>query len=210
MRRRHLTSAEMAQGLWKVKPSKIEGTIIDDPLNPSFTHEPFQQKDGKPDEFGVGLDYFSQLGQQTVNSEEDSRYVRHDRDIPEQLRDRRGHFDCPNRATNQLPNDILSARPPMAGVSWPEVPLYHNLCLDEIPVMIHHNGNKGLREVAWPRMWIQPHARSLMSSILDGSQAARGGANTPDGRYISFNELCPKEMEQELFRDVEGAPIVAR
>ncbi|KAK5174226.1 uncharacterized protein LTR77_001306 [Saxophila tyrrhenica] len=211
MRRRHLTSLDKARGKLKVPPSKIEGTIIDDPLNPSFTHEPMEQKAGKPDEFSIGLDYFSELGQQTVNSEEDSRYIRHNGDIQDQAKDRTGHFDCPNRATPEIPADISKTEPPIsqrqigeADQQWSEVPLYTNLCLDRIPVMIHHNGDKGLREAAWPRMWVQPHARKFMAAVVAGQDGEQRGGAFSDGQYVSFGQLCPREMEQELFRDLEG------
>ncbi len=212
MRRRHLSTLEKARGKLKVPPTTIEGTMVDDPLEPSFTHEPMEHKAGKPDEFSIGLDYWSDLGQQTVNSEEDSRYIRHNGDIQEQTKDRTGHFDCPNRATSGIPDDILKTEPPVSSglyaevaQSWSEVPLYTNLCLDRVPIMIHHNGDKGLREAAWPRMWVQPHARDMMGVVLEGEmEKQRGGAFDPDGRYLAFGELCPKSMEQELFRDVEA------
>ncbi|KAK6398434.1 hypothetical protein LTR81_025510 [Elasticomyces elasticus] len=69
MRRRHRSRADKARGIGK----RPKATHIEDPLNPSFTHEPMEVKDGKPDEFRMGLDYFSELGQQTMNAEEDAR-----------------------------------------------------------------------------------------------------------------------------------------
>lgn len=69
MRRRHRTAEDVAKGIaGDPPPTSIEGTVIDDPINPSFTHEPMDAKEGKPDEFGIGLDYFSELGQQTGTS----------------------------------------------------------------------------------------------------------------------------------------------
>lgn len=74
MRRRHRTADDEAKGIAKDPlPTRIEGTLVDDPINPSFTHEPMEAKDGKPDEYGIGLDYFSELGQQT------GTYTRRDR-----------------------------------------------------------------------------------------------------------------------------------
>ena len=66
MRRRHRTPDDVAKGIAEDPlPTWIEGTLVDDPINPSFTHEPMEAKEGRPDEFGTGLDYFSELGQQT-------------------------------------------------------------------------------------------------------------------------------------------------
>ena len=54
----------------------------------------------------MGLDYFSELGQQTVNAEEDARWIEYNRDIGEQVTGRH-LFDCPSRVTSMLPQDIL-------------------------------------------------------------------------------------------------------
>lgn len=70
--------------------------------------------------------------------------------------------------------------------------------------MIHHNGDKGAREYAWPNLWLQPHARKLMDQVLTQEQSSNGGAGGAftEGNYISWPELCPREMDAELFRDV--------
>ena len=66
MRRRHRTPEDVAKGIAEDPlPTRIEGTLVDDPIDPSFTHEPMEAKEGKPDEFGIELDYFSERGQQT-------------------------------------------------------------------------------------------------------------------------------------------------
>ncbi|KAK3674042.1 hypothetical protein LTR78_006245 [Recurvomyces mirabilis] len=63
MRRRHRSQSDRIKGIGGVpKATHIEGTLIRDPLKPDFTHETIEHKDGKPDEFGIGLDYFSELG----------------------------------------------------------------------------------------------------------------------------------------------------
>lgn len=118
-------------------PTHLEGTLIDDPLNPNFTHEPMEHKTGTPDEFGIGLDYFSEFGQQTVNAEEDARFIKHNQEIDPQVTGRQ-IFDCPIRAKQGLPKDINVSRQPFevqgqranapAESGWDEVPLYTNIC----------------------------------------------------------------------------------
>ncbi len=149
---------------------------------------------------------FEPLGQQTVNSEEDARFIRRDTDINEQIQDRDGLFDCPNRATARLPSDILETRPPLPyeefasqARSWEDVGLYTNLCLDRVPVLIHHNGWKEAREASWPKLWIQPHARTFMRSALAEDEPL---ARTADGRTLFWSDICPENAERELFRDV--------
>lgn len=218
MRRRHLSRLQKLVDPARRKPSYIEGTLIDDPLDPSFTHEPMEHKAGKPDEFGIGLDFFSELGQQTVNAEEDGRWINYGENVSEQVKDRH-MFDCPSRVTGALVQDVRDSRSPFDGLDgltadWTGVPLYTNLCLDTIPVMVHHNGDKAARKYAWPRLWLQPHAREFLSQLGHGpsgasleDDASRGaGAFTVDGSFLDWRELCPVEFDAEIFRDAESKP----
>lgn len=142
MRRRHRTATDELEGIApKPPPVRIEGTLVDDTLNPSFTHEPMTEKEGKPDEFGIGLDYFSELGQQTVNSEEDTQWLRYSQSIEVQLEGRHALFDCPSRVNGSLAEDILGSEAPFGDLpedhslssrGWADVPLYTNVCLDKV------------------------------------------------------------------------------
>lgn len=226
MRRRHLTEEEREAGSDVNKPVYVEGTLVDDILNPSFTHEEVPQKEGKPDEFGMGLDYFSELGHQTVNAEGDATYLTYSKAITEQLPKPR-MFTCPSRVDGTLPDDVLASPDPFEEdpKGWEETPLYTNFCLDTIPVMIHHNGDKNAREHAWTHTWMQPEARRIMSGIVNATEPegsreekrkdkkkkkktkeTRGGAYLPDGDYVPWAEMCPFEYEHELFRDVDPLP----
>lgn len=69
--------------------------------------------------------------------------------------------------------------------------------------MIHHNGIKEAREYQWESTWVQRHARKVVDGMKSGGggeAAAKGGAHLPGGRYMSWNELCPAEWDQEIFR----------
>lgn len=215
MRRRHLTKQERLLGKGKPIPHQIEGTIIEDPLKPSYTHELGEDKPGKPDEFGIGLDYFSDLGFQTVNAEEDMQYFLYNTSIPEQVQNWHHHFhgmfDCPNHI-DRLPEDMLRNPPPTAGLAnplqWEQLPLGSNKCTGTIPVMIHHNGDKGARAWQWPMTWMQPQARELMREVVSKNTVApgarsNGGAFLPNGEHLDWQTLCPSDYEFELFRDVE-------
>lgn len=222
MRLRHMTAEDKANGFDKLPHSYIEGTLVDNPINPSFTHETMEHKDGQPDEFGMGLDYFSHLGQQTVNSEEDSHWLVYNRNIDDQLTERNGLFDCPPRVKGVIPEDIAKTAPPLEGFTslqqgdsplrWEDVPLYTNLCMDTIPVMIHHNGNKDAREFQWQELWVQQHARTVMADVLQDPEGSsrRGGAQLKDGSFMSWQELCSFDGDQklvwELFRDIPREP----
>nr|POE65345.1 hypothetical protein CFP56_72990 [Quercus suber] len=210
MRRRHLSSFDRLRGLEKPTALYFEGIRIEDPLNPPFTHEPGQSKEGRPDEFGMGLDYFSDLGQQTMNADEDSRYISHDRGIESQVK-QHGLFECTSRVTAELPEDIRSSPQPFEAIqrgqqmtSWSEVPLFTNVCLNSIPVMIHRNGDKQARVKSWPKTWMVPQGRQLMEDVLKSEgqvEIAYSQGNTPEP--LEWRTLCPLEYEAELFRDRE-------
>jgi hypothetical protein len=214
MRRRHYSIKDKIKGQGKQpEPSYIYNTLIDDPINPNFPHEIRKAKEGKPDEFSLGLDYFSEFIQQTVNSEEDSKYITYKNDIEKQVSENREMFDCPSRVTGELPDDILNSGRPFSYIDtfergsakddWSQLPLYTNICLNKIPIMIHHNGDKSAREHQWPTMWVQRHARKVVDGMTNGGggdAAAKGGAHLPGGKYMSWNELCPAEWDGEIFR----------
>ncbi|KAI9147809.1 hypothetical protein HJFPF1_12841 [Paramyrothecium foliicola] len=212
MRRKYLTFSDKAKGL-KKRPTIIEGTLVDDVLNPSFSHKELPLKGDKTDEFSMTLDYWSDLGQQTTDSEHDSRWLTYNRPVIEQLTQRR-LYDCPPRATGSIPDDMLNTSLPSVAVSdasqfspmrgWDEIPLYTNICLDTIPAIIHHNGDKKRRDDAWPQLWLQPHARRLVEETLargEGQrEGQRGGAWTPKG-YRKWEQLCPAKLEADLYMD---------
>lgn len=213
MRRRH----QLRSPLSRTPPTYLEGTVISDILNPPFTHQPGTPKPGKPDEFGIGLDYFSELGHQTVNTEEDIHYLTFSKSIDEQLKERKGLFDCPSRVTGSLPEDVLNSNAypdreeeERQEYAWHDRSLLTNVCLNTVPVMIHHNGDKGARGWQWPMTWMQSEARELFGEARNRttSTTTTGGANLPSGETLSWNDLCGanKEWEWELFRDIEKPP----
>lgn len=218
MRRRHLSMGAKAKDMAR-KATWIDGTLIEDRLKPGFTHEILEEKSEKPDEFGISVDYWNDLGHQTAHSEGDARWLIYNRPIPEQAAQRR-LFDCAPRVTGSLPQDMLNTTLPRAAVSdasqfspnrgWDEVSLYTNLCLDTIPVMIHHNSEVDSRVDAWPNLWIQPHARRLMEEILErgasDSEGQRGGAYTARGHYLKWHDLCPAKLEPKLYGDAAVDP----
>jgi len=147
MRLRHLSTLDKARGFGKLPTRKIEGTLIDNPIDPSFTHQPMEHKEGKPDEFGIGMDYASEIIQQTIHSDSDAAWLVFNRNVTEQLEHRHGLFDCPSRArTGELPKHIAESEPPLKDIehlnegekatAWEDVSLYTNLCLNTVPAMV--------------------------------------------------------------------------
>ncbi|KFH45692.1 hypothetical protein ACRE_034850 [Hapsidospora chrysogenum ATCC 11550] len=204
-------------------PTVVEGTVIDDVLDPGIPHEEVpqheKQEGDNPFEFGIGLDYWSDLGMQTALSEDDARWLTYRDPIsPQMLTRHRQHWNCPPEVEGALPEEVLgSSNLPRAAASdssafspqhgWDEIPLYTNICLDTIPVIVNHNGNKEQRERDWSEMWPQLHGRQLIEEILDREEGDiegeyRGGAyDGLGGQYMKWGQLCPASVERELYRD---------
>lgn len=194
----------------------VDGVVVDNVLNPSFPHDELEPKrSGKEDEFGIGVDYWSDLSMQTVDNGDDGRWLRYANPIDEQLLARpRQSWSCTPRVSGDLPPEVVNSTSlPRAAVSdasqfspqrgWDEIPLYTNICLDTIPVVVSHTGGELRRKRDWPEHWIQPHGRRLIEEILDrgsGGKEERGGAfDGLGGKYFGWAELCPAELDKGLF-----------
>jgi len=186
--------------------SILEGTKVDDRLDPFFTHEAMRIDEGVDYEFGIGLDYASDIGHQTVNSEADAQWLLHDRDIEPQLQTRI-QFDCPVRAGQNLPSDLMNDK--MASpynvladpgyilyddealsdrlADWNRISLYTHLCFDQVPVLIHHNGIKEARVYSWDKLWYAPYLSAILgqmnTSLLDGNVSYEQHLAEPEQRW---------------------------
>ena len=190
------------------KPPKthVQNTPVDDLLNPDFSHEYHDPTylEGKPFEFGITIDYWSTLGHQTMHSENDWRYINHDRPLEDQIGEVH-MFDCPGKAPmpKDLPGGTLELLGEQEPNRWETVPLYTEMCLGTVPVMLHHNSlDKGQREAQWDRPWWHGRSRALLEKRRE-----QGAPQLTDGIPIEgqgnkkWEELCPSDVEGELFRD---------
>ncbi|KAL6872821.1 hypothetical protein J3F83DRAFT_586632 [Trichoderma novae-zelandiae] len=188
----------------------VQQVPVRDLLRPAFSH---QEVDAahlpeKPFEFGIALDYWSLLGHQTSNAVTDARYVLHDQPFSRQHK-QLGRFDCvPRNDVFPLPRDLPAELPlPWMAGSWPDVweamPLYTEICLGTVPVMIHHNSvQKYQRERQWNETWWHGRARMLLGERRkEGAEMLLKGLVTDRGRVIRWEHMCPKAAEGELFRD---------
>lgn len=192
-------------------PTHIMNTPIEDLLDPAFSHQAHEAKylGNNPYEMGIAIDYWSLLGHQTSNAEDDGRYIQYDKPIDEQI-GRLNRFDCvpktrfpPELATGQIPFPNKDAN------TWKSVPLYTEICVGSAPVMIHHNSiDKSQREKQWHKTWWHGQSRTLFNQRNNGASAfLTGGFPTDSGETVSWNELCPRDVEPELFRDVSKEQI---
>ncbi|KAL7792019.1 hypothetical protein V8C37DRAFT_135221 [Trichoderma ceciliae] len=219
MRRHHRTRADDV--LDKVIPGRagskppatdVQNAPVIDRLDPAFTHQQYNKTHlpEKPFEFGIALDYWSLLGHQTSNAVTDARYIRHDRPLGPQV-GKRGKFDCvPKTNMLPLPSDLPSRQPLswLAGSQpsqWQMMPLYTEICIGTVPVMIHHNSvEKYHREEQWNQTWWHGRSRMLLEERRkEGAAQLSEGILTDKENVARWEELCPRETEKELFRDEE-------
>ena len=181
-----------------IEPSWMEGTKIDDPINPSFTHQTMERAEPGQYEFGIALDYWSQITQQTINAEQDARFLQYSRPFSEQMRV--SPFDCKLRL-GELPPDLQRASPPFSSIgdaktSWADISLFANICLDSVPVIVHHNGIKAAREIMWNEFWVS----SLLKSLHQRDFFRDRILAVADQKELRMEDLCPASMHQSIFK----------
>ena len=117
----------------------------------------------------------------------------------------------------QSPQDAPS------NTSWEEVRLYTNLCLGSVPTVLHHNGDRNARERDWEKLWWQRWGSTLLElvkmeratkdevwqrgpkdqSALTRVENAGVGAWSDEGWFVGWNQACPKDFDNELYRGME-------
>ncbi|CAD6591732.1 MAG: hypothetical protein ASARMPREDX12_005398 [Alectoria sarmentosa] len=189
----------------------LEGAAIENILNPPWSHMEVDHLDGKPLEFSIGLDYWSDMTFQTANSERNGGWMSFNQSLEPQVQ----HFDrwdC-NPHLRPLPADVTNSQPPFfnqgndnralsVNASWNDVPLYTQYCNGVVPVMLHHNGDKASRDNRWHKMWYYPYAETMfkaqeprqVESLVMGKVGKElvgpGSAFNDRGGIVKFEDAC--------------------
>ncbi|USW48006.1 hypothetical protein Slin15195_G013250 [Septoria linicola] len=180
-----------------VAPSWMEGTKIDDPINPSFTHQTMERAAPGQYEFGIALDYCSGITQQTINSEQDARILHYSKRLEEQMSPT-SLFDCKPRSS-ELPTELQRASSPFnllkdSNTTWSDVPLYTNICLDSIPVIVHHNGIKTARESMWNEFWVS----GLLKMLHQKGFFSHRTLAVADQKELLMRDVCPASAIEKI------------
>lgn len=191
-------------------------------IEPDAMHPDRESMDwleGHPLDFGIGLDYSLAISQTAVWSEFDGRFLVHDssKSLRRQQADS-GVAARPFRVSGPLPKDIFEAPPPFHLIrespspaidvndqvtlrkDWNQVPLYTNTWTNSVPVTIHMNGMKIMRQSIWHEMWYHKQLRSLLMAKAMKDEV---GAWDGEGNFLNWETLC-KGTDQEVFRDDFG------
>lgn len=162
---------------------------------------------GRRYEYGIGVDYESQLFFNQIMSKKDVEWLKYS-NITKSER-LQGQFGVPRESRLLLPDDIaalpnpfnqtrfakddttrpvwnatLDKLPSPKERSWRNLALMTNAHSATVPVLAHVNGDTKLRQTWWEKMWFHPWARALLrryvrsSHGFDAAQSALLG-----GRY---------------------------
>lgn len=136
-------------------------------------------------EYGIGVDYESQLFFNQILSRNDVEWIRFNNITKTSLL--QGQFGVPREHRLLLPEDIAALPNPFNQTrfateqtttpaynvtldklpnpkkhSWNDIPLMTNPFSASVPVLLHLNGDPWLRNVWWEQMWFFPWARALL------------------------------------------------
>ncbi|KAK3709710.1 hypothetical protein LTR37_010737 [Vermiconidia calcicola] len=131
-------------------------------------------------EFGIGVDYGSEIGLNTVFAEDDTAWFSFDKEdnfINAQLEH---GISPPNGHLSGISADISETLPPFWTYSnerdlprwrsWSNVSLLTDVWTGITPAVIHHNahrdGLKSRRRDWWPNMFFHEHARTLLDAHI--------------------------------------------
>lgn len=176
----------------------VENTlgVSESPLATNQTINNMTTVPGQNYEFGLGLDYGSELFQTMTHSWDDIEFIRYnDSDALTEIQEKHPSlssvpfslpsdlqrvedpfwFASPGNHSNESQDVILlpfSEKLDITGEGprWEEVPLATNVFADSIPTLIHLNGDKSILDRLWPSTWFHPYARALLRRYVRSPQ----------------------------------------
>ncbi|EME44510.1 hypothetical protein DOTSEDRAFT_53590 [Dothistroma septosporum NZE10] len=133
-----------------------------------------QTEDGNY-EFGIGVDFRSEIGLNTVFAEDDTAWLTWSNTTRKLEAEQGLNITSEASRLQNLSSDIVDTIPPFwtfnhepslpRWTKWPDVRLFTNVWHGNVPAVIHHNahrdGRKALRTQWWDKIWFFEHARTL-------------------------------------------------
>lgn len=191
-------SSQSTTGRWVEWISSALGGP-DSPLSANQTINNVTIVPGRQYEFGIGLDYESQMFQTMTHSGDDVEFVSYnDSESMSDLQDK--HFSLRSRPF-AMPVDVQLIHGPLwfsspgnlsedvkdgillpwsdkidtlpERLDWYDVPLATNLYAPSVPTLLHFNGDKSLLGTWWPKMWYHPYARALLRRFIRSTQTRK-------------------------------------
>ena len=196
-------------GRWLDYLSKTLGTS-ESPLSANVTMKNMTISPRQQYEYGIGLDYESQLFQTMTHSADDIDFIYYNSSTDLLS----NHHSLPLF----LPKDLQAANPPLTyaspgnhsiesdpkrktlllpyspqldnlpdqnafgeQLSWRAVPLATNTYAASIPALLHINGDKSLLKSWWPKIWFHPYGRALLRRFIRSTQTIEAAKAADEG-----------------------------
>lgn len=188
-------SNQGAGGRWYEWLSNALGAS-DSPLAANQTIRNVTVVPGRRYEFGIGLDYKSEMFQTMTHSADDVQFLTFNDtalfpQIMEEHPDLKAYPSVPPMDIRLAHGPLWYSSPgnhsldPKDGIllphsdklddlperlDWLEVPLATNLYAGTVPALIHINGDKSLLNEWWPSLWYHPYGRALVRRYIRSTQ----------------------------------------
>jgi len=164
---------------------------------------------GQRYEFGLGLDYESQLFQTMTHSHGDIDFLYYNDTATLAHVQEQHHIPSPHPLS--LPLDIQNSALPVpaqpapqnegmgsasndyyldrisTNISWPTIPLATNPHVPSIPTILHFNGDKTYLSSWWTQMWYQPDSRALLRHYMQSTRGPLAAHAAAVGSDSSWN-----------------------
>jgi hypothetical protein len=217
---------------------RLSQRYVGDPRADIFRPEHIEsvRKQGRPLEFGLGIDYESSISLATIFAPKDTAWLTFNNST--QLHEANEFLNITEMDSriDDIQPDIASTLRPFSTfneesgppvTTWDNVSIFTDVWTGVAPAVIHHNAwqdnLKSRRERWWDKMWFQKHARVLYNDYVSSptgpvalagypspiewwSPEKRKGGATNAGEWVGYEDMCAG-TEVEVFRDGLGAWI---
>ncbi|GIZ39174.1 hypothetical protein CKM354_000256500 [Cercospora kikuchii] len=178
----------------KLDPSVgLSADIRAELADPDFPPRRVAEQHGSP-EFGITLDYMTNLAQIVSPGGADLAWVRVDDVVG-------GSLSLPAALQNSKPFQHLAKKQDgLSKVQWGDVPLGLNVINNQFFTLWHAAGEKQLRDTWWSRLWFHPYGLEAMQAATPPVRIGliRGAQWTAAMPFGKLEEVC-RSFENLLF-----------
>lgn len=159
-------------------------------------------------EFGITVDYNATMSMQTAAADHEYAFLLYNGSEPFPSVTMDDPRDCRKGVRNELPQSLLNSsiaddlQVASGFTDWRKVPLITHLCTGEVPAIVHHNGDKSLREKLWSTLWFTRHWQQLLAVLHARAQYDPmfndASAFTEMGQKLPWQGMC-QALEVHIF-----------
>ncbi|KAK5726993.1 hypothetical protein LTR15_002884 [Elasticomyces elasticus] len=169
------TTAKSLKVPWKSAKPRIQF----DPQHLADVRAKAASSEGEKLEFGIGVDYGSEIVFNTAFAEDDATWVTFNNRTKLQQVEKSHNARISKSRLRRIGDDIANSLPPFwtfttedlpRSMAWQDVQLFTNIFTGTTPAIIHYQPGGDKRYVQlrsnWPLMWFQKHIRILFDAFI--------------------------------------------